>query len=226
MGSLYLQQEQEEGDEDDQDDVEDAAVDGGLTVAVPEGSAGGETITIALEDGREMDIQIPDGLVAGDEFAITIEDDEEQEEQDQEEQDQEDQEEYDASEDGQDGFVALTIVCPMGSVPGDSVSIQTDRCARIAKSDRFERFRHTSGCPVVASMEMYGVRVACSVRLIYLIVCVFAPAGRWTFSSPRGWPKETSLRFTCRSTVLLRHGQIQRGKQLRLQLSSHSRQVA
>ena len=39
-------------------------------VTVPEGVSGGDTITVELPDGRELDVDIPEGLVAGDEFEV------------------------------------------------------------------------------------------------------------------------------------------------------------
>jgi hypothetical protein len=84
-----------------------------------------------------MDIEIPDGLVAGDEFSISIEEDEGEQQQQQEgeeaaEAPAQDEGEEDAlaggnATEGLSDTVALTITCPLGSFPGDTVSIETER---------------------------------------------------------------------------------------------------
>ena len=46
-----------------------------MEITVPEGSTGGDTISLDLPDGRDADIEIPVGLKAGDVFEVELDDD-------------------------------------------------------------------------------------------------------------------------------------------------------
>ena len=44
-----------------------------MTVTVPDGIAGGESLLVETPDGRELEVVVPDGLIAGEEFEFEYE---------------------------------------------------------------------------------------------------------------------------------------------------------
>ena len=62
------QQEEEEDEDEEEEDGEEVEVE----VEVPVGHSGGDTITLVLEDGTELEVVIPDGLSQGETFDVTI----------------------------------------------------------------------------------------------------------------------------------------------------------
>ena len=83
-----------------------------LTVMCPDECGPGSVILISTDWGTELEVEVPDGVHAGDEFVVTVE-------MPQQSADTE-------AEAGGDELQALSIECPAGCGPGDTIAVSTE----------------------------------------------------------------------------------------------------
>ena len=105
--------------ERDDTTIDDTGVGSSLSVVCPDGVGPGDTITVTTAAGEEVDVVVPDGVESGQEFEVTLGTPDVEEEQE----DEQLGEELDDA--GADDGSSLSVVCPDGVGPGDTITVTT-----------------------------------------------------------------------------------------------------